>query len=183
MNIQEKHYPNTSRYILDFGPCRTDEGYAQCDTLQDASYFGIWANPTERRIVTYAEGDLIIKDADTDEEFIEEIKKISLFHDLYDEFIGIDPGMNTELASKFKKLGLGDLLHSGERRMKRWRRRALLDRKYPSDDNAHEFHGEWLTPEQRNEVEIIVSRFNELLKQRPYGSEIFEVMQNIDNYV
>ena len=103
----------SNRYSFDFGCCSVKNNYAQCDTGQDASYFGIWANPFELKIVTYAEGDVIIKLAENDKEFIGELRAIQDWHN--DEgnggFVGVDAGFNEGLKGKFLSLGLGDLLH------------------------------------------------------------------------
>jgi hypothetical protein len=101
-----------SRYVYDFGLCSTKNGFAQIDTSQDASYFGMWANPDRLMIVNYCEGDVTVQTADTPQEFIEEIRKIEAWHNKVGQrFIGIDPGFNEALAAKFCDLGLSDLLH------------------------------------------------------------------------
>lgn len=92
------------------------KGYAQIDTRDDASYYGMWANPTARVIVEYAEGDVTITKCETDDDFAAELRK----HDTWrrkekplrsGRGIGIDPWFNTELASAFTRVGVGDLLH------------------------------------------------------------------------
>lgn len=45
------------RYRFDFRKCPPAKGWAQYDTDQDASYFGVWVNIRQREIVTFAEGD------------------------------------------------------------------------------------------------------------------------------
>lgn len=47
----------SERYIIDFATDFTSEGWAQYDTDQDASYFGVWVNVEKRLTLTYAEGD------------------------------------------------------------------------------------------------------------------------------
>lgn len=92
------------RYLFDFGECRTQNGWAQVDTRQDASYFGIWANPTTLQVIEFMEGDLYRSTMDSPEEFAEWLSNVP-------DFKGIDPGFNDELAETFRSLGLGHLLH------------------------------------------------------------------------
>ena len=42
------------RYTYDFGLCSYENGWAQVDTAQDASYFGTWANPTRLMILSFS---------------------------------------------------------------------------------------------------------------------------------
>ena len=112
MKTQDLFYPDATRSNLDSGICSSKRGFAQLDTKQDTSYFGMWANPVTLQIVTFAEGDLKIQTAETDTEFINEIHKIKRFYNKYSGFLGIDPGWNPEpLTSTFRQLGLGNLLH------------------------------------------------------------------------
>jgi len=107
-----REFQNTGRYFYDFGLCSTTKGFAQFVTGQDAHYFGIWANPTKLIIVTYAEGDITVEEADTIPEFVDAIRKLKLSYENYGiRFIGIDPGFNEPLKERFKEIGLGDLLH------------------------------------------------------------------------
>ena len=100
------------RYYFDFGPCSTSKGYAQVDTGQDAWYFGIWANPSKLRIMSYTEGDILLKEAESPQEFEAEIRRIKAWHDEQGiPFKGIDPGFSDSLKARFEGLGLGDLLH------------------------------------------------------------------------
>ena len=57
MKEQTAFDPMTDRYSFDFKLCTPKNGWAQVDTSQDASYFGTWANPFERKTVSYCEGD------------------------------------------------------------------------------------------------------------------------------
>lgn len=107
----ERHFPNADSYVLDFGACSTTRGYAQIDTGSDAAWYGNWASPAERKVVTYAEGDIIIVQAFNDEEFVAEIRRIADFHRGADEFKGIDCGLNDQVEQAFRSMGLGDLLH------------------------------------------------------------------------
>ena len=60
MKITREFCPG-DRYVYDFGLCSYENGWAQVDTAQDASYFGTWANPTRLMIFSYCEGDTTLK--------------------------------------------------------------------------------------------------------------------------
>ena len=66
--------PLGNRYQFDEGPCRPGTGWAQVDTKQDASYYGIWTNPKTRQILTFCEGDITVETAENDEEYIEAVR-------------------------------------------------------------------------------------------------------------
>ena len=107
-----RSFVSTERYEFDFKHCTTGKGFAQVDTSQDAPYFGIWANPFTLRVVTYCEGDITIQDAANETEFIQEIQAIRTWnHENGHKFIGIDPGFNESLKSKFNEIGLSEMLH------------------------------------------------------------------------
>lgn len=98
--------------VYDFGKCSIDKGWAQIDTNQDASYFGQWINPTERKIFAYVEGDLILTQLDTDDELKSEVDEMKRWNDEQGHrFIGIDPGFNAELKAELVSVGLGGYLH------------------------------------------------------------------------
>ena len=109
----ERHFdPLTDRYAFDFKLCTVKRGFAQVDTRQDAWYYGTWASPRERKIVSYAEGDITIQTASTDAEFVEAIRELKRWNEEEPgRWRGIDPGFNATLKSEFAQLGLGDLLH------------------------------------------------------------------------
>ncbi len=105
-------FKDTERYEFDFGKCSIKNGFAQLDTGQDASYFGIWANPFKRIVFTYCEGDTTLEKAESDDEFAAHIHTIKKFYDDSGYgFKGIDPGFNEPLKAKFQAVGLGHLLH------------------------------------------------------------------------
>lgn len=107
-----RDFEPANRYVYDFGPCSAKNGFAQVDTQQDAWYFGIWANPEKMVVITYAEGDVVIRKADNTQEFIDEIHAIKKFEEeMGRRFLGIDPGFNADLKQQFVNAGLGDLLH------------------------------------------------------------------------
>lgn len=107
-----REFRPANRYLYDFKMCRGKDGWAQVDTSQDASYFGTWANPTRLEILTYVEGDVIKRIAETKEEFANEIRSIKKWNEeMGFEFIGIDGMCKNDLIKKFKDIGLEDLLH------------------------------------------------------------------------
>lgn len=102
----------SDRYVFDFEKCTVAEGFAQVDTSQDASYFGTWANPSKLCIVNYCEGDITVNFAESDEEFVQEIRNIKQWNESQGHrFIGIDAGLGESLPQQFRDIGLGDLLH------------------------------------------------------------------------
>lgn len=56
-NTITRHHRDDERYVVDFAPDFTAEGWEQFDTDQDAHYFGVWINHRQRLTLTYAEGD------------------------------------------------------------------------------------------------------------------------------
>lgn len=112
---QQQFFNPLDRYVFDFKLCTTKNGFAQVDTGQDAHYFGIWANPFEKRVVTYCEGDVTIEDAETIAEFVSIFENIKRF---YDEsgygYRGIDPGFNDDLKAEFIKMGMTRFFYPDE---------------------------------------------------------------------
>lgn len=110
-------HEHSSRYTFDMGLCSVKNGYAQVDSGQDAWYYGTWANPTERKIVCYCEGDIDITECDTDEEFYGAMRRLVEWNIMHGfslrngKVIGIDPGFSNTLKQAFVDVGLGDLLH------------------------------------------------------------------------
>ena len=103
------HHTHENRYGFDWNDCSISRGYAQFDTREDAYYFGQWVNPTSRRLVTYAEGDVTVLVCDDDAEFVAQVRERAAYHG--DDFKGIDPGFSGPLRAAFAALGLSDLLH------------------------------------------------------------------------
>jgi len=101
----------SDRYQFDFKLCTYAKGWAQLDTSQDASYFGTWINPTERKIANYCEGDVTIQTTDTDEELVSLVAEIKAWNDQQGHrFIGIDPGYGDEMQGRLIAAGLGAYL-------------------------------------------------------------------------
>ena len=108
-----KDFAPADRYLYDFGACSIKNGFAQVDTSQDACYYGTWASPDRLMVVTYAEGDVIIRAGDTVQEFVEELRNFKIWNQKHGyKFSGIDTGFNKDLEKKFRAIGLGDLLYS-----------------------------------------------------------------------
>ena len=76
-----REFNPTDRYVYDFKLCTTGKGFAQVDTSQDAHYFGTWASPKQLMIVCYLEGDVIIKTADNQQEFADELNNIKQWNE------------------------------------------------------------------------------------------------------
>ena len=111
MTTEEYFELGTTRSKFDFDLCSVNKGWAQVDTKSDASYYGIWANPTELKILSYMEGDIILNIAENSNEFIEKLRNISEWHRNNDEFKGIDCGCSNSIEQAFISLGLFDLFH------------------------------------------------------------------------
>ena len=71
MKEQTAFLPLHERDTFDWGACHFEKGFAQVQTTQDASYYGIWANPTSLKIVHFSEGDLKVEQYESPEEFTE----------------------------------------------------------------------------------------------------------------
>ena len=99
------------RYAYDFRICNFKNGWAQIDTSQDAWYFGSWANPTERKLVSYCEGDITVTTCETDAEFIEKIRSAAEWNVKNEYGFHIDGMCSEPIIEAFAALGLADLLH------------------------------------------------------------------------
>lgn len=107
-----RDFAPADRYLYDFGPCSYDNGFAQIDTAQDAGYFGTWASPGRRMVVSYVEGDVTISLCESDEEFIAQLREIDRWN--VEHGYGparIDPGFDPAMKAAFERLGLADMLH------------------------------------------------------------------------
>jgi len=102
---------NGGRYKYDFGACSPKKGFAQVDTSQDAWYYGNWANPETLELVSYAEGDLTIKQADTEAEFVEEMRRIEKWHKENGGKCKVDTMCVDTITLQFEQIGLADMLH------------------------------------------------------------------------
>lgn len=108
----ERFFKDANRYHFDFGQCSYENGFAQIDSRQDASYYGQWCSPTALTIVSYAEGDVTISQAESPAEFAEAMRKTEAWHTKNDGSpCRIDPGFDPAMTAAFESLGLGDMLH------------------------------------------------------------------------
>ena len=102
----------SDRYLYDSGLCSSENGWAQVDTAQDASYFGTWANPTRLMIFSYCEGDTTLKEAASPEEFAAELREIDAWNREHGYGSAwIDPGFDPAMKTAFVALGLEEILH------------------------------------------------------------------------
>ena len=99
-----------NRYAYDFGLCSSKSDWAQMDTAQDAPWFGQWANPFERQILCYAEGDGTLIECDTDAEFASELDRITAFHRENDQWKGIDT-WSVRIRERFAAAGARHLVY------------------------------------------------------------------------
>lgn len=103
---------NGDRYHFDWGECSADNGFAQIDTPQDASYFGMWTNPFDFITVSYIEGDICRDIAENAEEYTAFLRKLhAAYEKMETPIVGIDPMLRDNLRDRFVELGLTDLLH------------------------------------------------------------------------
>ncbi len=109
MNIKREFIEGIDRYTFDFGPCTASNGYAQVDTADDAWYYGCWANPTTRRVIEYAEGDLTTIEFDTPEEFAAYMREFVQTRYNPDRKLPAVDAYRTEQA--WIEIGCQDLLH------------------------------------------------------------------------
>ena len=108
----ERHFePDANRYAFDFRLCHYKRGWAQCDTAQDASYFGIWTNPFSLKIVTFAEGDLTVQTAANEAEYRDAVREAARFYIEQGHGFRIDGMCHGQIITRMQALGLGELLH------------------------------------------------------------------------
>jgi len=106
---QVKSFMSGDRYIFDFDICSTEKGFAQVDTKDDFSGHGVWVNPFDLVIVSFAEGDVFITSCNNEQEFIEEMCKLIMFYG--SDFIGIDALAHQKLKDRFEQLGFQAFIH------------------------------------------------------------------------
>jgi hypothetical protein len=89
-------------------------GWAQVDTYQDASYFGIWTNPTTREIFTYCEGDETLETCSDDEDYARALREmLDCYHSPGSSIPRpmIDAKTNPAMVERFTALGFADRVH------------------------------------------------------------------------
>lgn len=80
-NLVECYFnPYIDRYVFDFQRCNTKDGWAQFDTEEDASYFGIWVHKEKMKITQYIEGDIFKTRCHSPESFNAEIADLCDFY-------------------------------------------------------------------------------------------------------
>lgn len=102
------------RYWYDFKVCPAERGWAQVDTSQDASYYGMWINPGKLKLFEFCEGDITSWQCDTAPELVQLMAETrdSLTRNGH-RFKGIDPGFNLQLESQLVSAGLTDYFWPG----------------------------------------------------------------------
>ena len=106
MNKTELFDGEMNRYAFDFGHCRLNDGWAQLDTDQDASYFGNWAHPERLHIVSFVEGDITVIKCEDSDEFRNRIEEIAAFHIGMDGRFSIDAGGDRKREREWNGHGL-----------------------------------------------------------------------------
>lgn len=79
-NIVRRLWMLDDRYMIDAAPDFFSEGWQQFDTDQDAHYFGVWVNRSQRLTLTYAEGDWVLVECPTSETYRAEIEHACRFY-------------------------------------------------------------------------------------------------------
>ena len=97
------------RYAFDFALMPTRQ-WAQIDTTEDASYYGIWTCPAQRRIISFAEGDITDTRCTSDPEYLAELEKHYQFHRRQSSWKGIDAPY-PEVEKGLKAVGAGYMLY------------------------------------------------------------------------
>jgi hypothetical protein len=96
-NAVHRHFYPSDRYIAD---CDEHHGdWAQFDTDQDASYFGVWVDPAHLRTLTYAEGDWTLVTCPDKDHYNAEIQNMLEFYG--EGFIAIGIDSKTGDATRF----------------------------------------------------------------------------------
>jgi hypothetical protein len=88
-------------------------GWAQIDTWQDASYFGVWTNPARMEIFSYAEGDTCLEKCTDAADYVDAVKRCISFYEHPRQPCRIDvfESRFPEIAKAFRDLGLGEFIH------------------------------------------------------------------------
>lgn len=87
-------FHSTERYLFDFNLDLSQ--WAQFDTESDAWYFGCWTNKSERRVLSYVEGDIYLVECEDDESYDREVAALCEFHKPSPEFIVLDEKGRTD---------------------------------------------------------------------------------------
>ncbi len=96
---------------FDFDNQLIPAGWSQLDTESDASWFGLWAHPVHRKLISFCEGDITAQTCSDAESFRAEVERIATWHQQQGGRLRIDPGLKPERAQQWRDAGLGHLLH------------------------------------------------------------------------
>lgn len=94
------------RYYFDYNMDMTR--WMQVDTSQDASYYGVWINPSLHCDLSYVEGDIYLNVYDSIKSFQKAVKTMKQWNENNGYGFTIDPGLkpckvNQEFLENFKK--------------------------------------------------------------------------------
>lgn len=102
-----------NRYVYDWRLCQGASGWAQVDTTLDASFYGVWTNPSTLQILTFCEGDTTLENAESETEYVEAMRQLHTWNIERGQWKGIDTLCDDTLTARIRELGLGALLHQG----------------------------------------------------------------------
>ena len=97
------------RYAFDFALMPTRQ-WAQVDTTDDASYYGIWTCPAQRRIISFTEGDITDTRCASNAAYLAELEKHYQFHLRQSSWKGIDAPY-PEVENALRAVGAGHMLY------------------------------------------------------------------------
>ena len=100
------------RSDIDNDLLRGKSTWGQVETGADAAWWGVWAEPFVRVIVTYAEGDIDHVACHDDHEFEAELREVQRFALEHNTWKGIDTNSDST-ARRFADAGVSDLLYPG----------------------------------------------------------------------
>jgi hypothetical protein len=111
MQTMTFHQKGANRFLFAFELCTPALGWAALETPLDGYQFGNWAHPAYRALVSYAEGNVTVLTAETDEEFSEAVRAVIAWGRLDGGVAAIDPMASPEVVAEFARVGLADLVH------------------------------------------------------------------------
>ena len=88
--VRRSFNPQVDRHYFDSECCTFINGWIPYDTNQDAPCFGIWVNPQQRKVLTYAKGDITEVECKNEETFKAELVSMA-------EFYGPPPPVTPEI--------------------------------------------------------------------------------------
>lgn len=112
--LHESLAHDLDRYAFDFQACTSEAGWAQIDTEQDASYFGQWLQPWDRKVCSFIEGEVRVVQAESDAELREYLENLVRWNvDMGYKPAKIDPGLSrrAEFVERLEALGVGGMVH------------------------------------------------------------------------